>query len=60
MIKCLVNIFLVVSYFYIAIWIYENLSELLGFIFGFGVVGFISLIITEYYLDKKNKSQNND
>jgi heme/copper-type cytochrome/quinol oxidase subunit 4 len=58
MIKTIISIFLVISYFYIAVWFFENFSRVIGIVFGFGVVGIIIELIC--HLRKHKKQKNND
>lgn len=56
MLKTIVLVFLIVSYFYIAVWIYENISEILGIVIGVGIVGIVVEILIDYFNRRKNKN----
>jgi hypothetical protein len=58
MIKTIISVVLVISYFYIAVWFFENINKVLGMVIGIGVVGImIDLFI---YLRKFKDKKNND
>lgn len=56
MLKTIVLVFLIVSYFYIAVWVYENISEILGIVIGVGIVGIVVEILIDYFNRRKNKN----
>lgn len=57
MLKIIVPIILVICYFYIAIWVFENISEIVGIVLSIGIVGVIIEIIFDYLERKKKKKE---
>lgn len=57
MFKVIIPIILIICYFYIAIWVYENISEIVGIVISIGVVGVVLEIIFDY-LERKRKNKN--
>jgi heme/copper-type cytochrome/quinol oxidase subunit 4 len=58
MYKTIVSVVLVISYFYIAVWVFENFSRVMGIVFGIGVIGILTELIC--YLRKQKKQKKND
>jgi hypothetical protein len=56
--KTIISVVLVISYFYIAVWVFENFSRVMGIVFGIGVIGILTELIC--YLRKQKKQKNND
>jgi hypothetical protein len=53
--RTLIPLILTISYFYIAIWVYENISRIFGIVIGFGVVGLLIDLICQIKKCKKDK-----